>query len=133
MWLRRSSAQPIKELFGLMGCDSLRPMPIGEILLFIVLPTAVATSLLTALLVYYLARKLYHDEIEKPIDDLPDRIALKVEEAGERLLPRFEDRVKKGFLEALKESAKLGPEMTVGVIESTLKGMDQILTGRRDR
>ena len=116
-----------------MGCDSLRNMQIGEILLYIVLPTAVLTSLVTALLVYYLARKLYYDEIEKPIDDLPDRIALKVEEAGDRLLPRFEERVKKGFLEALKESPKLGPEMTVGVIESTLKSMDQILTGRRDR
>lgn len=104
-------------------------MQIAEILLYIVLPTAVLTSLITALLVYYLARKLYYDEIEKPIDDLPDRIALKVEEAGERLLPRFEERVKKGFLDALKESPRLGPEMTVGVIESTLRGMDQILRG----
>jgi len=106
-------------------------MQIGEIVLYVVLPTAVLTSLVTALLVYYLARKLYYDEIEKPIDNLPDRIALKVEEAGERLLPRFEERVKKGFLSALKDSTKLGPEMTVGVIESALKGMDQILTGKR--
>jgi len=105
-------------------------MPLTEVILYVVLPTAVITSLITAGLVYFLARKLYYDEIEKPIDDLPDRIALKVEEAGERLLPRFEERVKKGFLSALKDSPKLGPEMTVGVIESALKGMDQIM-GRR--
>jgi hypothetical protein len=105
-------------------------MPLTEVILYVVLPTAVITSLITAGLVYFLARKLYYDEIEKPIDDLPDRIAAKVEEAGERLLPRFEERVKKGFLSALKDSPKLGPEMTVGVIESALKGMDQIM-GRR--
>jgi hypothetical protein len=105
-------------------------MPLTEVILYVVLPTAVITSLITAGLVYFLARKLYYDEIEKPIDDLPDRIATKVEEAGERLLPRFEERVKKGFLSALKDSPKLGPEMTVGVIESALKGMDQIM-GRR--
>ena len=105
-------------------------MPPTEVILYVVLPTAVITSLITAGLVYFLARKLYYDEIEKPIDDLPDRIAAKVEEAGERLLPRFEERVKKGFLSALKDSPKLGPEMTVGVIESALKGMDQIM-GRR--
>lgn len=104
-------------------------MQIGEILFYIVLPTALMTSLVTALCVYYLARKLYRDEVEKPIDDLPDRIANKVEEAGDRLLPRFEERVKKGFLEAIKASPKLGPEMTVGVIENTLKSMDQILRG----
>lgn len=106
-------------------------MQLSEIVFFVVLPTAVITSVITALLVYYLARKLYYDEIEKPIDDLPDRIALKVEEAGDRLLPRFEERVKKGFLSALKDSPKLGPEMTVGMIEGALKGMDQIFTGRR--
>jgi hypothetical protein len=105
-------------------------MPLTEVILYVVLPTAVITSLITAGLVYFLARKLYYDEIEKPIDDLPERIAAKVEEAGERLLPRFEERVKKGFLSALKDSPKLGPEMTVGVIESALKGMDQIM-GRR--
>lgn len=105
-------------------------MPLTEVILYVVLPTAVITSVITAGLVYFLARKLYYDEIEKPIDDLPDRIAAKVEEAGERLLPRFEERVKKGFLSALKDSPKLGPEMTVGVIESALKGMDQIM-GRR--
>jgi len=105
-------------------------MQLTEVIFYVVLPTAVITSLITASLVYFLARKLYYDEIEKPIDDLPDRIALKVEEAGERLLPRFEERVKKGFLSALKDSPKLGPEMTVGVIESALKGVDQIM-GRR--
>lgn len=105
-------------------------MPLTEVILYVVLPTAVITSVITAGLVYFLARKLYYDEIEKPIDDLPERIAAKVEEAGERLLPRFEERVKKGFLSALKDSPKLGPEMTVGVIESALKGMDQIM-GRR--
>lgn len=105
-------------------------MPLTDVIFYVVLPTAVVTSLITAGLVYFLARKLYYDEIEKPIDDLPDRIALKVEEAGERLLPKFEERVKKGFLSALKDSPKLGPEMTVGVIESALKGMDQIM-GRR--
>ena len=105
-------------------------MPITDVIFYVVLPTAVVTSLITAGLVYFLARKLYYDEIGKPIDDLPDRIALKVEEAGERLLPKFEERVKKGFLSALKDSPKLGPEMTVGVIESALKGMDQIM-GRR--
>ncbi|MBV6493722.1 MAG: hypothetical protein LDLANPLL_01745 [Turneriella sp.] len=106
-------------------------MQFPEIVWYVILPTAILTSLVTAFLVYYLARKLYYDEIEKPIDDLPDRIALKVEEAGDRLLPRFEERVKQGFLSALKDSPKLGPEMTVGVIESALKGMDQIISGRR--
>jgi hypothetical protein len=105
-------------------------MQLADMVLYVILPTAILTSLVTASLVYFLARKLYYDEIEKPIDDLPDRIALKVEEAGDRLLPRFEERVKKGFLAALKDSPKLGPEMTVGVIESALKGMDQII-GRR--
>lgn len=105
-------------------------MQLADMILYVILPTAILTSLVTASLVYFLARKLYYDEIEKPIDDLPDRIALKVEEAGDRLLPRFEERVKKGFLAALKDSPKLGPEMTVGVIESALKGMDQII-GRR--
>ncbi|AFM14632.1 hypothetical protein [Turneriella parva] len=105
-------------------------MPITEVILYVVLPTALLTSVVTATVVYFLARKLYYDEIEKPVDDLPDRIALKVEEAGERLLPKFEERVKKGFLSALKDSPKLGPEMTVGVIESALKSMDQIM-GRR--
>jgi hypothetical protein len=107
-------------------------MQFPEIIWYVILPTAILTSLTTAGLVYFLARKLYYDEIEKPIDNLPERISLKVEEAGERLLPRFEERVKKGFLSALRDSPKLGPEMTVGVIEGALKGMDQIL-GRRDR
>ncbi len=105
-------------------------MQLTEMILYVMLPTAVLTSLVTAGLVYFLARKLYYDEIEKPIDDLPDRIAFKVEEAADRLLPRFEERVKAGFLAALRDSPKLGPEMTVGVIESALKGMDQII-GRR--
>lgn len=108
-------------------------MALWEIILYIVLPTAILTSLLTALLVYFLARRLYHDKIEGSVEALPQRIADKVEEAGDRLLPRFEERVKRGFLSAIKESPKLGPEMTVGVIESTLKSMDQILTGKRDR
>lgn len=104
-------------------------MQFPEIIWYVILPTAILTSIVTAGLVYFLALKLYYDKIEKPIDNLPDRIALKVEEAGERLLPKFEDKVKKGFLTALKESPKLGSEMTVGVIESTLKGMDQIIRG----
>lgn len=104
-------------------------MQFPEIIWYVILPTAVLTSLVTATLVYFLAKKLYYDEIEKPIDRLPERIALKVEEAGERLLPKFEERVKKGFLNALKDSTKIGPEMTAGVIESALKGMDQILRG----
>lgn len=106
-------------------------MPLNEIIFFIVLPTAILTSLVTGGLVYYLARKLYYDEIEKPVDDLPDRIALKVEEAGERLLPKFEMKVKTGFLSAIKESPKLGSEITAGMIESTLKSMDNILSGGR--
>lgn len=104
-------------------------MQVTELILYVVLPTAVLTSLVTAGLVYFLAKKLYYDEIEKPIDELPDRIALKVEEAGDRLLPRFEEKVKKGFLAALKDSPKLGPEMTAGVIESTLRSVDQIFRG----
>lgn len=108
-------------------------MVLWEIILYIVLPTAILTSIFTALLVYFLARRLYHDKIEGSVETLPQRIADKVEEAGDRLLPRFEERVKRGFLSAIKESPKLGPEMTVGVIESTLKSMDQILTGKRDR
>ncbi|HRP68176.1 MAG TPA: hypothetical protein PLY93_01440 [Turneriella sp.] len=108
-------------------------MQFPEIIWYVIIPTAAITSIVTAALVYFLARKLYYDEIEKPIDDLPDRISLKVEEAGDRLLPRFEERVKKGFLAALKDSPKLGPEMTAGMIESALKGMDQIITGRKKR
>lgn len=108
-------------------------MQFPEIIWYVILPTAVLTSLFTAGLVYFLAKKLYYDEIEKPIDRLPERISIKVEEAGERLLPKFEARVKAGFLAALKDSTKLGPEMTVGVIESALKGMDQIFRGQGDR
>jgi hypothetical protein len=104
-------------------------MQFPEIIWYVILPTAVLSSLLTGGLVYFLALKLYYDKIEKPIDNLPDRISIKVEEAGERLLPKFEDRVKKGFISALKDSTRLGPEMTVGVIESALKGMDQIIRG----
>lgn len=106
-------------------------MQFPEIIWYVILPTALLTSVITATLVYYLARKLYYDEIKQPIANLPDRIATKVEEAGERLLPKFEAKVKSGFLSALKESPKLGPEMTAGVIESTLKSMDQIFSGGR--
>lgn len=108
-------------------------MQFPELIWYVILPTAVLTSFITAGLVYFLARKLYYDEIKQPVANLPDRIALKVEGAGERLLPKFEERVKKGFLSALKDSPKLGPEMTVGVIESTLKSMDQILGGGNRR
>jgi len=104
-------------------------MQFPELIWYVILPTAFLTSLVTATIVYFLARKLYYDEIEQPIDNLPDRIALKVEEAGERLLPKFEAKVKSGFLAAIKESPKLGSEMTQGMIESTLKSMDQILRG----
>ena len=104
-------------------------MQFPEIIWYVILPTAVLSSVLTGTLVYLLALKLYYDKIEKPIDNLPDRISIKVEEAGDRLLPRFEEKVKQGFLRALKESPKLGPEMTVGVIESALKGVDQIFRG----
>ena len=79
-------------------------MQFPEIIWYVILPTAILTSIVTAGLVYFLALKLYYDKIEKPIDNLPDRIALKVEEAGERLLPQFEDKVKKGFIAALKYS-----------------------------
>ena len=105
-----------------------------ELLLMVALPTALLTSVMTAALIYYLAQKLYDKKIEKKIDALPDRISAAVQGAGEKLLPEFEARVKRGFLTALKDSAKLGPEMTVGVIESALQGIDQFIGGgRKDR
>ena len=53
-------------------------MQFPEIIWYVIVPTAILTSVVTAGLVYFLALKLYYDKIEKPIDNLPDRIALKV-------------------------------------------------------
>jgi hypothetical protein len=102
-------------------------MSIFEIFFQIILPTAVLSSLFTAILIYLMVPKLYKKNLKKDLDEIPKEIGKEVEigviRAAKSLLPQFEERVKSGFLKGLTDVTSLPTNFAANFIQSSLENL----------
>lgn len=104
--------------------------------LFVIVSTAVLSSLITLGLTYWIYERRLRERLETRMEELADileaRVHKGVKEAGIDLLPAFQERVEAGFKEAMVNLPEKGA--TIAKVGAGLIGEGlSTLFGRRDK
>lgn len=76
-------------------------------LIIVIFATSLLSAVMTLLLASYVYRRRYQRQLEQQLkqvgEEIQDRVRQGVLDAGDELLPKFQDRVRDGFVEAVQK------------------------------